>query len=108
MSSGYRSLHRPVLLFLLLAILFTAGTGIGSAHAPLSVGSHEGIAASTLISNPEKSFVLYTVLDENGEARYLPVPHAAGAGPVRFPAGPRPGFCGTGPRDHRARHSSHR
>jgi len=70
MSSGSRSLHRPIILFLLSAIILAAGTGICSAHAPLSVGSNEGITGATLISSPEKSFVLYTMLDGDGEAQY--------------------------------------
>ena len=78
MTSGSGSVYRPVILFLLLAILFTAGTGIGSAHAPLSVGSNEGIAGATLISTPEKSFVLYTLLDKDGEAQYYRFPMQQG------------------------------
>lgn len=70
MSSGSRSLDRPIILFLLSAIVLAAGTGIGSAHAPLSVGSNEGITGATLISSPEKSFVLYTMLDRDGETQY--------------------------------------
>jgi hypothetical protein len=78
MSSRTRSLYRPCILFLLFAILLATGTGIGSAHAPLSVGFNEGIAASTLISSPEKSFVLYTALDEQGEAQYYRFPMQEG------------------------------
>ena len=74
MVSGHRSFCRPVLLFLLLAMLLAAGTGIVSAHAPLSVGPNEGITGATLISSPEKSFVLYTGLDEDGEAQYYRFP----------------------------------
>jgi len=74
MSSGSRSLYRPIILFLLSAIVLSAGTGIGSAHAPLSVGSNEGIAGATLIRSPEKSFVLYTMLDGDGETQYYQFP----------------------------------
>ncbi|HET6581754.1 MAG TPA: hypothetical protein VFG36_07725 [Methanoregula sp.] len=74
MSSGSRSMVRPVFLFLLFAVVLTAGTGIGSAHAPLSVGSNEGITGATLISSPEKSFVLYTMLGGDGEAQYYRFP----------------------------------
>jgi hypothetical protein len=74
MSSGHRSFYRPFFLFLLLAIVIAAGTGTGSAHAPLSVGSNEGIAGATLISSPEKSFVLYTSLGTDGEAQYYRFP----------------------------------
>jgi hypothetical protein len=38
------------------------------------VGSNEGIARATLISSPEKSFVLYTVLDGDGETQYYRFP----------------------------------
>ena len=78
MSSGSRSLVRPVFLFLLSAIVLAAGTGICSAHAPLIVGSNEGIMGATLISSPEKSFVLYTMLDGGGEAQYYRFPMEKG------------------------------
>jgi hypothetical protein len=78
MSSGFRSVHRPAILFLLLAIVVAATTGIVSAHAPLSVGSNEGIAGATLISSPEKSFVLYTGLGEDGDAQYYRFPMQKG------------------------------
>ena len=58
------------LLYLFLVMLLLAGTGIVSAHAPLGVGSNEDIANATQISNPEKSFVIYTELHESGEAQY--------------------------------------
>jgi hypothetical protein len=74
MVSGHRSFCRPVILFLLFATLLAAGTGTVSAHAPLSVGPNEGIAGATLISSPEKSFVLYTGLDDDGEAQYYRFP----------------------------------
>ena len=41
-----------------------------------------------------------------GRPRYYRFPMQQRAGPVWFPAGPRPGFSGPGPRDHRARHRS--
>jgi hypothetical protein len=62
MPSGSMFSHRSFILYLLLAITLAAGTGIVSAHAPLSVGSNEDIANATLFANPEKSFVLYTEL----------------------------------------------
>jgi hypothetical protein len=74
MSSGSRFLYRLIILYLLSAIILAAGTGIGSAHAPLSVGSNEGISEATLIISPEKSFVLYTMLDGDGEAQYYQFP----------------------------------
>jgi hypothetical protein len=74
MVSGYRSIKAMNLLYLFLVILLLAGTGIVSAHAPLGVGSNEDIANATLISNPEKSFVIYTELHEGGEAQYYHFP----------------------------------
>jgi hypothetical protein len=74
MVSGYKSFCRPVGMFLLLAMLLAAGTGTVSAHAPLSAGPHEGSAGATLISSPEKSFVLYTMLDQDGAAQYYRFP----------------------------------
>jgi hypothetical protein len=70
MLSGYRSIKALNLLYIFLVILLLAGTGIVSAHAPLGVGSNEDIANATQISNPEKSFVIYTELHESGEAQY--------------------------------------
>lgn len=61
-------------MYLLLAMLLAAGTGIVSAHAPLSVSHGEGIDGAMLISSPEKSFVLYTELDNDGEAQYYRFP----------------------------------
>ena len=78
MSSGYRFFYNPVILFLLLAMVLTAGTGIVSAHAPLSVNSNEGIAAATLISSPEKSFAIYTGFDESGDTHYYRFPMQKG------------------------------
>jgi hypothetical protein len=74
MVSGHRSFSLQVILFLLLATLLTAGTGTVLAHAPLSVGPNGGITNATLISSPEKSFVLYTGLDEDGEVQYYRFP----------------------------------
>ncbi len=74
MVSGHRYFRRPILLALLLATLLAAGAGIVLAHAPLSVGANEGITGATLISSPEKSFVLYTRLDGDGEAQYYRFP----------------------------------
>ena len=78
MSSGHRFFYRPAILFLLLAMVLATGTGIVWAHAPLMVGSNEGIAGATLISSPEKSFVLYTELDEDGDAHYYRFPMQKG------------------------------
>jgi hypothetical protein len=55
-------------------MLLAAGSGIVSAHAPLSAGPGEGIADATLISSPEKSYVLYTSLGEDGAAQYYRFP----------------------------------
>ncbi len=70
MGSGHRSIFRQAVMFFLFATLLAAGTGIGSAHAPITAGSGEGLAGATLISSPEKSYVLNTVLDEDGDPRY--------------------------------------
>ena len=78
MLSGYRSIKTLNLLFLFLVILLLAGTGIVSAHAPLGVGSNEDLANATQISNPEKSFVIYTELHESGEAQYYHFPMKKG------------------------------
>ena len=78
MLSGYRSIKALNLLYILIVIMLLAGTGIVSAHAPLSVGSNEDIANATLISNPEKSFVIYTELHESGEAQYYHFPMQKG------------------------------
>ena len=78
MLSGYRSIKALNLLFLFLVILLLAGTGIVSAHAPLGVGSNEDLANATQISNPEKSFVIYTELHESGEAQYYHFPMQKG------------------------------
>jgi hypothetical protein len=78
MSSGYRSVHGQHILSLCLVLLLLAGIGIVSAHAPLGVRSNEDIANATLISNPEKSFVLYTELHEGGEAQYYHFPMQKG------------------------------
>jgi hypothetical protein len=78
MLSGCRSIKALNLLYLFLVILLLAGTGIVSAHAPLSVGSNEDIANATPISNPEKSFVIYTELHESREAQYYHFPMQKG------------------------------
>jgi hypothetical protein len=77
MASRSKVSHRSCILFL-LAVLLAAGTGIVSAHAPLSVGSNEEIDNATLFANPEKSFVLYTELDAGGEAQYYLFPMKSG------------------------------
>jgi hypothetical protein len=78
MSSGYHSLKGHTIVYLCLVLLLLAGTGIVSAHAPLEVASNEDIATATLISNPEKSFVLYTELNDGGEAQYYHFPMQKG------------------------------
>jgi hypothetical protein len=74
MVSGTRSYKELNLLYLFLILLLLAGTGIVSAHAPLGVGSNEDIANATPISNPDKSYVIYTELHESGEAQYYHFP----------------------------------
>lgn len=78
MSSGYRSVQEQNIRCLCLVLLLLTGIGIVSAHAPLGVASNEGIANATLITNPEKSFVLYTELHEGGEAQYYHFPMQKG------------------------------
>jgi hypothetical protein len=74
MSSGHRSFPARIVPTLILVVLLLAGTGIVSGHAPLGVGSNEDIAHATLISSPEKSFVLYTELHKGGETQYYLFP----------------------------------
>ncbi|MDD1696344.1 MAG: hypothetical protein LUQ54_05545 [Methanoregula sp.] len=64
--------------YLILIMLFLSGSGIVSAHSPLDVGSNENISHATLISSPEKSFVLYTELPTGGEAQYYRFPMQKG------------------------------
>ena len=78
MSSGYRSVQEQKIFGLCLVLLLVAGIGIVSAHAPLGVVSNEDISNATLITNPEKSFVLYTELQEGGEAQYYHFPMQKG------------------------------
>ena len=52
-----------------MIVLLLAGTALVSAHAPLEVGTSEDLEKATLISNPEKSFVIYTELPEGGKAQ---------------------------------------
>ena len=74
MKSGHMAFIRRVVLQIFFVILLIAGTGVVLAHAPLGVGTNEDIANATLISTPEKSFVLYTELHESGEAQYYLFP----------------------------------
>lgn len=78
MSPGSRSLKGRTLLYLCLIFLLFAGIGSVSAHAPLDITSNEDIANATLITNPEKSFVLYTGLHESREAQYYLFPMQKG------------------------------
>ncbi len=75
---GHRCSRKLNSLSFFLVILLFVGTGIASAHAPLGVGSNEDIANATLMSNPEKSFVIYTELHESGEAQYYHFPMQQG------------------------------
>ncbi len=63
---------------LLIALFLSAGTGFVAAHAPLSAGANEGLAAATLISSPEKSFAIYTMLDPDGAPQYYRFPMQKG------------------------------
>jgi hypothetical protein len=68
----------PVVPWVILAMLFFFGFGTVSAHAPLGVGSNEDPAKATLISNPEKSFAIYTELHTGNEAQYYRFPMRKG------------------------------
>lgn len=63
---------------ILITIFLIAGMGVVSAHAPLGAGSNEDLFNATLISTPEKSFVLYTELHGGGEAQYYRFPMEKG------------------------------
>jgi hypothetical protein len=78
MPSGHRSAWKQNILCLCLVLLLFGGIATVSAHAPLGVASNEDIANATLITNPEKSFVLYTELHEGGEAQYYHFPMQKG------------------------------
>lgn len=71
-----------------LALLLSAAAVPAAAHAPLLAGGGEGIAGATLISSPEKSFVIYAALDEEGDAEYYRFPLKEGqvlSGSVQVP-----------------------
>ena len=67
-----------ILPCVILVLLFLAGISTVSAHAPLSVGSNEDLGNATLISNPEKSFAIYTELHTGNEAQYYRFPMQKG------------------------------
>lgn len=69
-----------VLLAFVLLIAITCITGIPpvSAHAPLGTGSNENISSATVISDPEKSYVIYADLHGPGEAQYYQFPMVQG------------------------------
>ena len=73
MKSGNIAFIRKVVLQIFI-LLLVAGTAMVSAHAPLEVGTNEDIVQATLISNPEKSFVIYTELHESEKAQYYLFP----------------------------------
>jgi hypothetical protein len=74
MKHGLLALKGRVALQIFFVFLLFTLTGVVSAHAPLGVGTNEEIANATLISSPEKSFVLYTELHDTGEAQYYLFP----------------------------------
>lgn len=78
MGSGHRDRTGSLVLLILALCFLPAAIGPGSAHAPLSAGSGEGIDTALLISSPEKSFVLYTALPRGSEAQYYRFPMEAG------------------------------
>ena len=56
-------------LLVVLILSFYVITPV-TAHAPLDAGSNRQLSNATKISEPEKSFVIYTGLDEGNEASY--------------------------------------
>lgn len=57
-------------LILLVLVLSCVTIGHVTAHAPLDAGSNEQLSNATKISDPEKSYVIYTGLHEGNEAQY--------------------------------------
>jgi len=78
MVPWYRQPARSLLSVVVLGLILLAWTGTVSAHAPAGAGSNEDIVNATLISSPEKSFVLNTELHEGGEAQYYRFPMEKG------------------------------
>ena len=76
MSSSQATSNLPLLLLLALCLFLISG--IVAAHAPLSTGSNEGISGATVISNPEKSFVINTALNADGDPQYYRFPMQEG------------------------------
>jgi hypothetical protein len=66
----------PVSLIVLCLLL--AVTGTVSAHAPAGAGNNDDLLNATLISSPEKSYVLYTEIPGGGEAQYYRFPMEKG------------------------------
>jgi hypothetical protein len=89
MKSGLIVFRRRVFLKVFLFVLLLAITALVSAHAPLEAGTNEDLEKATLISNPEKSFVIYTELPESGKAQYYLFPLRKGQrlyGSLQVPA----------------------
>ena len=51
---------------------------IAPAHSPLSTGNNESIATATIVSDPTKSWAIYSELHEGGEAQYYRLEMAEG------------------------------
>jgi hypothetical protein len=68
MNTGGHFQLRVLLLLVLVLSLVTIGHV--TAHAPLSVGSNDQLSNATKISDPEKSYVIYTELHEGNEPQY--------------------------------------
>ncbi|MCX6687328.1 MAG: hypothetical protein NT112_02935, partial [Methanoregula sp.] len=62
------------LLILILALLVLPAC----AHAPLGTGENNALSMATVISQPEKSYVVYGHIHEPGEAAYYRFDMAAG------------------------------
>jgi hypothetical protein len=67
-----------VAFVVLMVSTCVAGIPPASAHAPASAGFNEDIANATVISNPEKSYAIYSDLHQSGEAQYYEFPMKSG------------------------------
>jgi hypothetical protein len=70
---GLRIISFPILI-LVLSLLVAPAWG----HAPLSTGENGNLSMATVISQPEKSYVVYGHIHEPGEAVYFRFDMAAG------------------------------
>ena len=66
-AAGFLRFRTFLLVVLVLSLYLVTPV---TAHAPLGAGSNEQLSTATKISEPEKSFVIYTELHEGNEAQY--------------------------------------